>query len=133
MSSANIAFVQSLYAAFGRGDIAAVINGLAPDVDWDVNGRRQDYPLLGNWQGRAAVEKFFQGVAQQQETIEFTPREFFAAGDRVCVLGRYAWRLRKTDRTGASDWVHVFTIHADKVVRFLEFTDTAQFADAYRG
>lgn len=83
MSSANIAFVQSLYAAFGRGDIAAVINGLAPDVDWDVNGRRQDYPLLGNWQGRAGVEKFFQGVAQQQETIEFTPREFFAAGDRV--------------------------------------------------
>jgi ketosteroid isomerase-like protein len=33
----------------------------------------------------------------------------------------------------ASDWVHVFTIRADKVVRFLEFTDTAQFVDAYRG
>jgi hypothetical protein len=29
MSSANIAFVQSLYSAFGRGDIATIINGLA--------------------------------------------------------------------------------------------------------
>jgi ketosteroid isomerase-like protein len=34
MSAANIAFVQSLYAAFGRGDIATIVNGLAPDVDW---------------------------------------------------------------------------------------------------
>jgi ketosteroid isomerase-like protein len=40
MSATNIAFVQSLYAAFGRGDIKAVIAGLAPDVDWTVNGRR---------------------------------------------------------------------------------------------
>jgi len=40
MSSANIAFVRSLYAAFGRGDIATVIGGLTFDVDWNVNGRR---------------------------------------------------------------------------------------------
>ena len=30
MSSANISFVQSLYTAFGRGDITTIINGLAP-------------------------------------------------------------------------------------------------------
>jgi SnoaL-like domain len=87
MSSANIAFVQSLYAAFGRGDIATIINGLASDVDWSVNGRRKDYPLLGSWKGPIEVQRFFQGVAEHEEATDFSPREFFAADDRVCVLG----------------------------------------------
>jgi ketosteroid isomerase-like protein len=132
MSAANIAFVQSLYAAFGRGDIATIIDGLASDVDWDVNGRRRDYPLLGNWKGKAAVVKFFEGVAEHEEATDFSPREFFAAEDRVCVLGHYAWKIRKTGRTVASEWVHIFTIRNGKVAKFQEFNDTAVFAEAYR-
>jgi ketosteroid isomerase-like protein len=42
MSAADIAFVQNLYAAVGRGDIKAVVAGLARDVDWTANGRRKD-------------------------------------------------------------------------------------------
>ena len=34
MSNANVSLVQSLYAAFGRGDIAAIISACARDVDW---------------------------------------------------------------------------------------------------
>ena len=132
MSSANISFVQSLYAAFGRGDITTIINGLAPDVDWGVNGRRKDYPLFGNWKSAGEVQKFFQGVAEHEEATDFSPREFFAADDRVCVLGHYAWKIRKTSRKVASDWVHVFTVRNGKVVKFREFNDTAQFAEAYR-
>jgi ketosteroid isomerase-like protein len=132
MSGANITFVQGLYAAFGRGDIATIINGLTSDVDWDVNGRRKDYPLLGNWKGKGAVEEFFRGVVEHEEASEFSPREFFAAEDRVFVLGHYSWKIRKTGRTAASDWVHVFTIRDGKVARFREFNDTAVFAEAYR-
>ena len=47
MSAANIAFAQSLYAAFGRGDIDTIVAAAAPDIRWDFNGRRKDYPLLG--------------------------------------------------------------------------------------
>jgi ketosteroid isomerase-like protein len=132
-TAANIAFVQSLYAAFKRGDIATVIAGMASDVEWTVNGRRKDYPLLGSWKGQADVQKFFQGVAEHEEATEFSPREFFGADDTVCVLGHYAWKIRKTGRSVASDWAHIFTIRNGKVVRFLEFNDTAQFAEAYRG
>jgi hypothetical protein len=56
-------------------------------VDWTVNGRRKDYPLLGSWRGQSEVQKFFQGVAEHEEAVDFSPREFFAADDRVCVLG----------------------------------------------
>ena len=132
-SSANIAFVQSLYAAFKRGDIATVIAGMAPDVDWVTNGRPKDYPLLGSWKGQGEVQKFFQGVAEHEEVIDFSPREFFGADDMVCVLGHYAWKIRKTGRSVACDWAHIFTVRNGKVVRLREFNDTAQFAEAFRG
>ena len=42
MSNANITTIQNLYAAFGRGDVATIIAGLTPDVDWQtiLGGRR---------------------------------------------------------------------------------------------
>src|SRR5205085_5727884 len=48
MSNANVSQIQSLYAAFGRGDIAPIIAALAPDVDWPVSGRREHYPPIGS-------------------------------------------------------------------------------------
>jgi ketosteroid isomerase-like protein len=47
MSNANVALAQSLYAAFGRGDIATIVGAMASDVTWEVVGRAKDYPLLG--------------------------------------------------------------------------------------
>ncbi|HEY7245060.1 MAG TPA: nuclear transport factor 2 family protein [Xanthobacteraceae bacterium] len=132
MSNSNVEFIRSLYSAFGRGDIGTIINALSPQVRWSINGRREDYPLLGPWNGPGEVQKFFQAIAEYQEVVEFSPREFFASEDRVFVLGHYAWKLRKTARLAASDWAHVFTIHSGKIVAFIEFTDTAQFAAAYR-
>jgi ketosteroid isomerase-like protein len=64
--------------------------------------------------------------------VEFTPQEFFAAEDRVFVLGRYSWNIRKTGRAVSINWVHVFTLRNGKVTKFREFNDTAQFAEAYR-
>jgi uncharacterized protein len=129
----NVALVQSLYAAFGRGDIESIIAGLAADVAWDVTGRREDYPLCGRWQGAEQVRKFFAGVAELQESQEFSPKEFIAVDDRVFVLGHYSWTFRKTGRKIATDWIHVFTIRGGAVVAFREFTDTAQFAAAHHG
>jgi uncharacterized protein len=133
MSEAAIALIKSMYASFGRGDIGALIGGLAPDIHWRVNGDRSDYPMLGVWQGTDEVKKFFAGVAEYEQFSEFSPNEFFAAGDRVFVLGRYAGTLIKTGRTFASEFVHVFTLRDGKVSRFHEFNDTANFAAAWRG
>jgi hypothetical protein len=58
----------------------------------DPGSCRKDYPLFGSWKGLSEVEKFFKGVAQHEEATDFSPREFFDAGDRVCVLGHYAWK-----------------------------------------
>jgi ketosteroid isomerase-like protein len=132
VSNANVALVESLYAAFKRGDIPTIIAALAPDVTWEVTGRPEDYPILGRRKGPAAVQEFFRLIGELQEASEFSPREFHAAGEKVFVLGRYTWKIRKTGRSVSSDWLHVFTIKDGKAAGFQEFTDTAQFAAAYR-
>ena len=128
MSNANIAQVQGLYAAFGRGDVAAIIAALTPDVDWETVGRPSDFPTLGPRKGTKAVEEFFRLVAENEDISEFTPREFYAADDKVFVLGNYKLTIRKTGKAVASEWVHVFTLRGGKVTGFREHTDTAQFA-----
>jgi ketosteroid isomerase-like protein len=132
MSNANVALIQSLYAAFGRGDIAAVIAGLAPDVDWETVGSRTDFPNFGPHRGIGEVQDFFRLVGENEDFSEFTPRELYAAADKVFALGTYRLTVKKTGAPVATEWVHVFTVKDGKVTRFREHTDTAQFAKAYR-
>ncbi len=133
MSNANITTIQNLYAAFGRGDVATIIAGLTPDVDWQTIGRQKDFPTLGARKGAAQVQEFFQLVGEHEDFSDFTPREFYAADDKVFVLGSYSLKLKKTGKPIASEWVHVFTLKDGKVTRFREHTDTAQFAEAFAG
>jgi hypothetical protein len=124
--------VQSLYAAFGRGDIATIVAALAPNVDWSVNGRNTDYPAFGTWKTPAQVQDFFRLVAEHENFTDFSPREFVAADDKVFAFGHYAGTIKKTGKPFASDWLHVFTIRSGKVEKFREYTDTHQFVAAYR-
>jgi len=132
MSNANIAHVQSMYAAFGRGDVATILAGASPDIDWESVGRASDFPALGRRKGTKEVQDFFKVVAENEDFSDFSPREFYAVDDKVFVLGSYTLKLKKTGKSVASEWVHVFTLNSGKVTRFREHTDTAQFAEAYR-
>ena len=133
VSNPNIALVQSIYAAFGRGEVATIIAALAPNVDWTVNGRSSDYPMFGNWKTPAKVQEFFQGVDQYEKFTDFSPRDYYAVDEKVFVLGHYAGSIKTTGKPFASDWIHIFTIHGGKVIGFREFSDSHQFVAAYRG
>jgi ketosteroid isomerase-like protein len=133
MSQANIATVQSMYAAFGRGDIDTIVNGCTPDVMWTSGGREGDFPAFGTFKGQDRVRDFFRAVSDTQEFNEFSPQEFYADRDKVFVLGRYAMTMKRNGRAAASEWVHIFTFRGGKVAEFREFTDTSAFVAAYRG
>jgi steroid delta-isomerase-like uncharacterized protein len=131
-TEANIALVQNIYAAFGRGDIPAVMAMCAPDIDWDSIGPRKDFPLFGPRRGIAEVERFFRALPEVHQFSEFSPDEFLAGGDTVVALGHYAFTINRNGRKVATDWAMRFTIHDGKVVKFREHTDSAKIVAAYR-
>jgi len=117
MSNANVALVQGLYAAFGRGDVADIIASLAPDVHWESGGRASDFPTFGPRKGPSEVQAFFGQVAENLDFSDFTLREFCPCGDKVFVPGFYAATMRKSGKSAACEWVHVFTVRDGKVSR----------------
>jgi uncharacterized protein len=129
----NVELIQSLYAAFGRGDIAGIVATTTPDVVWGLDGRPQDVPMLGHHKGQAGVQQFFKVLAETHDITSFTPQEFYADADKVFVIGRYSWTMKPSGRSGSSDWLHVWTIRNGKIAAMRSLNDTALLAEAYRG
>ena len=129
----NIKSVQALHEAFGKGDIAGLVAGVAGDVRWEVVGRASDCPCLGVRMGKAGVEEFFKVLGSTYDVTEFAPKDFYADGDKVFVLGHYAETDKATKKSFESDFVHVFTLKNGKVSAFQEYSDTAKEAEAHRG
>jgi hypothetical protein len=129
--SRNRALVQGLYEAFGRGDIEAVLAGLADDVTWNYHGPSV-VPTSGSCSGREAVGAWFGVLAAAAEFEAFTPGSLFAQGDHVVVLGQESCRARSTGRSFTAAWVHVFQFKDGLVTAFDEYTDAGVLEKAFR-
>jgi ketosteroid isomerase-like protein len=123
--------VEHGYAAFGRGDLPALLSLLAEDVEWRLTADAQT-PYGGKHLGKAAVQRWFQVLAESDEIQQFEPREFLEGSSHVTVLG---WERSRPLPNGVpfeSEWVHVFTVADGKITRFVGTLDTAARAAALR-
>lgn len=125
----NVALVQKLYAAFGRGDIQTILDHVAADVEWTMQGP-PSLPTAGTRRGPAEVAEFF-GHFAAFDNPKVTADEYLAQGDVVVTLGRFSCVVKATGKKFDSMVAHVFTIRDGRVRRFLDFLDTAQLQDAY--
>ena len=124
--------VQDTLRKFGDGNIDGVIDNMASDVEWRIP-RMEHVAFAGaTYRGKEEVRKFFTLLADTQIVRSFEPLEFIAQRDKVVVLGRYAWTVRKTGRPLEGDWAHVWTIRDGKVAGFSEYTDTAAASAAHQ-
>jgi hypothetical protein len=129
----STALVKTLYAAFAKGDVPAILERLAEGVEWEVIGPASACPCYGRRTGKPAVEAFFKEISERHDYKAFEPREFHTSKDTVLVIGRQHVVLKANGKAFASDWVHVFRIEGGKVNSFREFTDTASYAQASSG
>ena len=129
---ANIQAVQQIYEAFGRGDVAAILQALADDIEWHQPGPTDVLPWAGTRHGREQVAQFFTAVGETLELLQFEPREFLAQGDKVVVFGYERALAKPTNRTFESQWVMEFRLRADQVVYFRGYHDTAAMVIAFR-
>jgi ketosteroid isomerase-like protein len=133
MRATNLEMVKQTYAAFARGDVAAVLEMFAPDASIGIVGRRQDAPFLGIHSGKDGVREFFKQLGEAHEIHTFEPVRFLAADDEVFVWGHYHWTMRNSGVSKDTEWFHVLTWQDGKVVKWRGHNDTAMLAEAYHG
>lgn len=123
--------VQSIYAAFGRGDVPAIMALLADDVEWEYGTFPSPVPWLQPLRGRAQVPAFFQSLAAVQLT-KFVPRQMFGDARTVVSLVDVELVVHATGkRIVEEDEVHVWHFDdAGRVARFRHRVDTHQHVQA---
>jgi len=133
MSNANIKLVQDAYAAFGRGDIPAVLDMMTPDTSIGIVGRKQDAPFFGIHNGKAGAAEFFKLLDEAHAISKFEPQRFLSAEDKVFIWGRYTWTMRNSGVSDTTSWFHEITVRDGKMAEWRGHNDTAMLAAAYRG
>ncbi|MDX6580906.1 MAG: uncharacterized protein QOI10_90 [Solirubrobacterales bacterium] len=115
--ASNTDVVNEAYAAFGRGDIPALLALLSDEISWEGT---EALPQSGTYHGHDGVGEFFAGVAENWPELTIDIDELIADGDHVASVGRGAGKL--ADGTDARyGFTHVFTFADGKVARFQEF------------
>ena len=127
----NIDILKDSYAAFGRGDLAAILRDVDPNVEWEEAGPK-DIPWAGSFRGHDGVKKFFAAIEAEAEVHSFEPQTFIAEGDKVVVLGYEKISSKRTGRTYECHWAHACTFAGGKIVKLREYTDTSAIASAFR-
>src|SRR3954471_19847961 len=127
----NERVVQEMYAAFARGDIPAVLDKLADDIEWRIAGP-SELPYAGLHRGRDEVAKFFEAFGKTSEFEVFEAQEYFAQGDKVVVLGHERQRVRATGQVVETEWAMVFVVRDRLIRKFHNFVDTHAVAAAHR-
>jgi uncharacterized protein len=89
--------------------------GGAPGLEWTCDRG-----------GKADAAAYFAGLIAEWEMVHFTPEDFIADGDRVVMVGRRAFRHRRTGKVVESPKADVMRFRGGRIVECMEFYDTAR-------
>ncbi|CAN5856120.1 nuclear transport factor 2 family protein [soil metagenome] len=125
MSQENVAIVQGLYAAFGRGDLAAVREKMDSGIEW-YEAENFPYDDGNPYFGPDGV---YARLTDDWEEFGEEVRSVLDAGEHVVSIGCYTGTYKPTARSVWAQFVHVWTVKDGIVTAFEQYTDTAQFRD----
>lgn len=119
----NTELIQSVYAAFARGDVPTVLGALAPDARWvEAEGGPYGGLSIGP---QAVLANVFMKLGGEWDGFAAVPAEFVAQGDTVVALGEYSGTYKATGKSFRAPFAHVWKLDDGKVASFHQHTDTA--------
>lgn len=121
--------IQAAYAAFGRGDMPALLALTTDDIEWTFEGSSGE-PYMRTARGHDDLLRWFGQVASVDGIQVFEPRRFLAGAAHVTVLG---WERCQALPGGAvfeTPWVHLWELRDGLICRFWGLFDTAAAAQA---
>ena len=126
----NVDLVQDWYAALARGDVAAALGAMDPDIEWREAEGHPYQPSGEAWHGPdAVVQNLFIRLGTEWDGFTVTPRDFHDAGPVVVVEGRYTGTHKDTGKSLDAQVCHVWKVRDGKLASFQQFVDTAQLQD----
>jgi hypothetical protein len=81
---------------------------------------------LTSYGSRNALSEYFAGIARDWQMIEYVAEHYVAQGDRVIMLGRCAYKHKKTGKVVSTPKADSWRFAGGKAVEFYEYFDTAQ-------
>ena len=127
----NIRLVTEIYDAVGRGDVGAILERVADDVDWAADAAGNAAPWYGQRIGKAGVASFFSDINSSIEISAFTPRSFAAGDDDVHLLVDWTFQPIATGREVSMTMHHYWRLRDGKVQQFRGSEDSAVTAEAF--
>jgi ketosteroid isomerase-like protein len=134
----NLATVQGIYEAFGKGDVPAILDVLANDIEWeswaDNSAVNAGVPWMVPRHGKAAVVQFFE-AAGQMEIVDLQVLNMMEGGKQVAVEFVFEANLPAWGGGHYRDEeIHLWTFNDEgKVIRLRHYTDTAKHIAAFKG
>ena len=126
----NLELVNGLYEAFGRGDVPAVLGAFDAQIVWreaDSFLYADGNPYVGP---QAVAAGVFQRIVSDVDGFAVVPQCFTEGADTVVVEGRYRGTMKSTGTPVDAQFAHVWQVRDGRIVRFQQYTDTRQWAEA---
>jgi ketosteroid isomerase-like protein len=114
--------VESLYAAFGRGDIPFIVAHFAAGAGFH---QPKSLPWGGDYRGPEGAAEFFRRLDEGVQTTGFAVTESVEAGHDVFSFGTHDAIVRKTGTPVSIQWMFRWTIEQGKVVNYQAYYDAA--------
>lgn len=118
----NTEQVTKIFEAFGRGDVAYILDQLADDVRF-VSHLDPIVPWAGDYSGKDSVGGFFQALGSSIEVEDHPVTALVAQGDTVVATGDVRFVVRESGKAGSSKWVYVWKLANGKVKSYDQFND----------
>lgn len=116
-----------MYVSHASYDTPGLVDLLAADVEWHT---AEGHPYWGGrpWRGPAeVVAHVVDPINSDWQDYRTRVDELVVAGEQVFTTGRYTGMYKATGRVLDAAVCTVYTVRAGRIVRFRQWTDTAQF------
>lgn len=133
----NLEAVQGIYAAFGRGDVAAILACVSPAVQWeswaDNHAQRASVPWLKKQTGPEGVAAFFAYVGKWKVN-GFAVKNIMGAGANVAAEVEVDFDVTQTGGRIKDEELHYWTFDDRGLITGLRhYNDTAKHIAAAKG
>jgi ketosteroid isomerase-like protein len=129
--TANTKLIETIFEAFGAGDIPFILEQLADDARFTAH-LDPAVPWAGEYDGKPKIVEYFQSLGGSVEVLEHPVAELVAQRDTVVASGDVTFRARSTGTEATSAWIYVWKVRDGKVASFDQFND-ANLAGAFAG